>query len=82
MKNYKALKNASKVTLEKIDEATYKITQKFYDAETGEALDDKVIIAHTEFIDGTVSNLTKYIEEYTSEKEDWILLKEDLDVLG
>ena len=82
MKNYKALKAAAKLTLEKIDDSRYKITNKVYDAKTGVALNDKVTIAYTEFIDGIISGIGEHIEETTSEKEDWELLKEDLDGLG
>ena len=82
MKNYKVLKAAAKLTLEKVDDTKYKITRKMYDPETGEALDDKVTIAYVEFIDGIISGLTEHIEASIYEKEDWVQLKEDLDGLG
>tara|TARA_R100001530_G_scaffold46448_1_gene34947 strand:- start:801 stop:1046 length:246 start_codon:yes stop_codon:yes gene_type:complete len=81
MKNYKALKAAAKVTLEKVDDTKYKITKKVYDPETGEALADVANIEYTEFLDGIISGLGEHIAEKTAEKEDWELLKEDLEAL-
>ena len=81
MKNYKALKAAAKVTLEKVDEVKYKITRKVYDPETGEALSDIENIEYTEFIDSIISGLGVHVTEKTAEKEDWELLKEDLEAL-
>tara|TARA_R100000656_G_C3942087_1_gene126891 strand:+ start:282 stop:527 length:246 start_codon:yes stop_codon:yes gene_type:complete len=81
MKNYKALKAADKVTLEKVDGIKYKLIKKMYDPETGSALDDRVNIEYIEFLDGTISGIEEHIAEVTSELEDWELLKEDLEAL-
>ena len=81
MKNYKALKAASKVTLEKVDDTKYKITRKVYDAETGAVLEDRENTEYTEFLDGIISGLEDHVAESTSELEDWKLLKEDLEAL-
>ena len=81
MKNYKALKAAAKITLEKVDGSKYKITKKVYDPETGEALADVENTEYTEFLDGIISGLDEHIAEKTAEKEDWELLKEDLEAL-
>ena len=81
MKNYKALKAASKVTLEKVDDTKYKMIKKVYDPETGVALEDREYIEYTEFLDGIISGLEDHVAESTSELEDWKLLKEDLEAL-
>ena len=81
MKNYKALKSASKVSLSKTNDGLYYITKKNYNTDTGVEENDsisRVIIAD---IDARVSIISTQSTELTNEKTDLEQLKTDLEAL-
>ena len=81
MKNYKALKAASKVSISKTNEGQYFITKKNYDSDTGAAKDDSISQITIDNINGVVTNLSNQITNATAEKEDYEQLKTDLEAL-
>ena len=81
MKNYKALKAASKVSIAKTNEDKYFITKKNYNVDTGEAKDDSISQVRIEEIDTRVSRISASITSLTSEKADYEQLKTDLEAL-
>tara|TARA_X000001388_G_scaffold24769_1_gene17222 strand:- start:171 stop:416 length:246 start_codon:yes stop_codon:yes gene_type:complete len=81
MKNYKALKSASKVSLSKTNDNLYYITKKNYNTDTGVEENDsisRVIIAD---IDARISIISTQSTELTNEKADLEQLKTDLEAL-
>tara|TARA_R110002020_G_scaffold334754_1_gene549983 strand:- start:234 stop:479 length:246 start_codon:yes stop_codon:yes gene_type:complete len=81
MKDYKALKSASKVSIAKTNEGKYFITKKNYNPDTGEAKDDTIEQVRIEDIDTRVTNLSALITESTDEKAELEQLKTDLEAL-
>tara|TARA_R110000824_G_scaffold400736_1_gene609195 strand:- start:302 stop:547 length:246 start_codon:yes stop_codon:yes gene_type:complete len=81
MKNYKALKAASKVSISKTNEGQYFITKKNYDSDTGAAKDDSISQITIDNINGVVTSLSNQITNATAEKEDYEQLKTDLEAL-
>lgn len=81
MKNYKALKAASKVSISKTNEGQYFITKKNYDSDTGAAKDDSISQITIDNINGVVTRLSNQITNATAEKEDYEQLKTDLEAL-
>ena len=81
MKDYKALKAASKVSISKTNEGQYFITKKNYDSDTGAAKDDSISQITIDNINGVVTSLSNQITNATAEKEDYEQLKTDLEAL-
>jgi len=81
MKNYKALKAASKVSIAKNSENEYYTTKKNYDADTGDALDDTTSQVRMANLVQNIENITKQISSDTALKEDYEQLKTDLEAL-
>ena len=76
MKNYKALKSASKVSLSKTNDGLYYITKKNYNTDTGVEENDsisRVIIAD---IDARVSIISTQSTELTNEKSRFRAIKD------
>jgi hypothetical protein len=75
IKNYKAMKSASKISIAKTDSDTvFKVTRKVFDADTGEAKDDVEKSMPMEFIDSRLAIIT-------AEKEDLEQFKTDAEAL-
>ena len=75
IKNYKAMKSASKVSIAKTDNDTvFKITRKVFDADTGQAKDDIEQSMPMEFIESRLAQIT-------AEKEDLEQFKTDAEAL-
>jgi hypothetical protein len=81
MKDYKALKSASKVSISKTNEGQYFITKKNYNMDTGAELDDSISQVRIEDINTRVTNISAQITALTSEKADFEQLKTDLEAL-
>jgi hypothetical protein len=81
MKDYKALKSASKVSISKTNEGQYFITKKNYNVDTGEAKDDSISQLRIEDINTRVTNVSATIITLTAEKADYEQLKTDLEAL-
>ncbi len=75
IKNYKAMKSASKVSIAKTDNDTvFKITRKVFDADTGQAKDDIEQSMPMEFIESRLAAIT-------AEKADLEQFKTDAEAL-
>ncbi len=81
MKDYKALKAASKVSITKTNEGKYFITKKNYNVDTGTELDDSINQVRIEDINTNITNMSSQITSLTAEKEDYEQLKTDLEAL-
>ena len=81
MKDYKALKSASKVSIAKTNEGKYFITKKNYNIDTGEESNDSINQVRIEDINTNITNISAQITALTSEKEDCEQLKTDLEAL-
>jgi hypothetical protein len=81
MKDYKALKSASKVSISKTNEGQYFITKKNYNMDTGAELDDSISQVRIEDINTRVTSISAQITALTSEKADFEQLKTDLEAL-
>ena len=81
MKNYKALKAASKVSIAKNSEDEYYTTKTNYDADTGDALDDTTSQVRMANLEQSIEFLTKQISSDTALKADYEQLKTDLEAL-
>ncbi|MDB4333695.1 hypothetical protein N9990_00050 [bacterium] len=81
MKDYKALKSDSKVSIAKTNEGKYFITKKNYNIDTGAAKDDSISQVRIEDINTRITNISAQITAITSEKADYEQLKTDLEAL-
>ena len=81
MKDYKALKTASKPSVSKTNEGVYYLTTKNYDKKSGAELSDSVEQVRIDDINIRISNLSTLISESTAEKTDFEQLKTDLEAL-
>ena len=81
MKDYKALKSASKVSIAKTNEGKYFITKKNYNIDTGEESNDSINQVRIEDINTRVTSISAQITALTSEKADFEQLKTDLEEL-
>ena len=81
MKDYKALKSASKVSISKTNEGQYFITKKNYNIDTGEESNDSINQVRIEDINTNITNISAQITSLTSEKADYEQLKTDLEAL-
>jgi hypothetical protein len=81
MKDYKALKSASKVSIAKTNEGKYFITKKNYNIDTGEESNDSINQVRIEDINTRVTSISAQITALTSEKADFEQLKTDLEAL-
>ena len=81
MKNYKAIKAKNNLTLTKESDGSFKIIKKAFNPDTGESIDDEILIHQLEFVTSTISSLTDTIASLTSEKEDYEQLKTDMEAL-
>ena len=81
MKDYKALKAASKVSITKTNEGKYFITKKNYNADTGAAKDDSISQVTIDNINNSITSLSANITADTALKQDYAQLKTDLEAL-
>ena len=81
MKDYKALKAASKVSITKTNEGKYFITKKNYNVDTGEAKDDSISQVTIDNINNSITSLSANITADTALKADYEQLKTDLEAL-
>lgn len=81
MKDYKALKAASKVSITKTNEGKYFITKKNYNVDTGEAKDDSISQVTIDNINNSITSLSANITADTALKQDYEQLKTDLEAL-
>ena len=81
IKNYKAMKSASKISISTDGNSRIKVTKKQFDADTGEALDDKVEYVNLEFVDTRITQCTAEIDAWTKEKADLEQFKTDAEAL-
>ena len=81
MKNYKALKSASKVSLNKTNDGLYYITKKNYNTDTGAEENDSISRVEIADIDVRVSHISALSTELANEKADLEQLKTDLEAL-
>ena len=81
MKDYKSLKTANKVSVNKTESGIYELIKKNYDSNTGEALSDKTSNITIESIKETITSIEKDITYLTNKKADYEQLKIDLEAL-
>ena len=81
MKDYKALKAASKTSVSKTNEGVYYLTTKNYNGKSGVELSDSLDRVLIEDIDSYISSLSSTITALTAEKADYEQLKTDLEAL-
>ena len=81
MKNYKALKSASKVSISKTNDGLYYVTKKNYNADTGAEENDSISRVVIADIDSRLSTISAYSTELANEKADLEQLKTDLEAL-
>ena len=81
MKDYKALKTASKTSVSKTNEGIYFLTTKNYDRKSGDVLSDSVEQVRIDDLDRRISLISAVITNLTSEKADFEQLKTDLEAL-
>ena len=81
MKNYKALKSASKVSLSKTNDGLYYITKKNYNTDTGTEENDSISRVIIVDLDSRISLISTQSTELASEKADLEQLKTDLEAL-
>lgn len=81
MKNYKALKSASKVSLSKTNDDLYYITKKNYNTDTGAEENDSISRVIISDIEARVSIISIQSTELANEKADLEQLKTDLEAL-
>jgi len=81
MKDYKALKSASKVSLSKTNDDLYYITKKNYNADTGAEENDSISRVEIADLDARLSSISTQSTELTNEKADLEQLKTDLEAL-
>lgn len=81
MKNYKALKSASKVSLSKTNDDLYYITKKNYNVNTGVEENDSISRVEIADIDARISLISAQSTELANEKADLEQLKTDLEAL-
>ena len=81
MKNYKALKSASKVSLSKTNDGLYYMTKKNYNTDTGDEENDSIFKVELTDVKDRIDNIATQITYLTAEKEDYEQLKTDLEAL-
>ena len=81
MKNYKALKSASKVSISKTNDGLYYITKKNYNTDTGAEENDSISRIVIADIDVRVSIISAHSTDLANEKADLEQLKTDLEAL-
>ena len=81
MKDYKALKSSSKISISKTNEGQYFITKKNYNIDTGAELDDSIKQVRIEDINTNITNISSNLTALTAEKADYEQLKTDLEAL-
>ena len=81
MKNYKALKSASKVSLSKTNDDLYYITKKNYNVNTGVEENDSISRIEIADIEARISLISAQSTELANEKADLEQLKTDLEAL-
>tara|TARA_R100001443_G_scaffold115441_2_gene133219 strand:+ start:912 stop:1166 length:255 start_codon:yes stop_codon:yes gene_type:complete len=81
IKNYKAMKTASKIAIATDDNSGIKVTKKQFNSDTGEALDDKVEYLNLEFVTNRISAIDTMTTELAAEKADLEQFKTDAEAL-
>ena len=82
IKNYKAMKSDSKISIATTDTDTvYAVTRKVFDVDTGVAKDDKVENVVMEFVNARIAQCTAEIDAWTTEKADLEQFKTDAEAL-
>lgn len=81
IKNYKAMKTASKIAISTDDNSGIKVTKKQFDSDTGTALDDKVEYINIEFVTNRIANIDTMTTELAAEKADLAQFKTDAEAL-
>ena len=82
IKNYKAMKSDSKISVAKTNEdTTYQITRKVFDVDTGTAKDDSIENISIEFVNARIAQCTAEIDAWTAEKADLEQFKTDAEAL-
>ena len=81
IKNYKAMKTASKIAIATDENSGIKITKKQFNSDTGEALDDKVEYLNLEFVTNRITAIDTMTTELAAEKADLEQFKTDAEAL-
>lgn len=81
IKNYKAMKTASKIAIATDDNSGIKVTKKQFNPDTGEALDDKVEHINLEFVTNRITAIDTMTTELAAEKADLEQFKTDAEAL-
>lgn len=82
IKNYKAMKADSKISVATTDTDTvYAVTRKVFDADTGAAKDDRVEDVVMEFVNSRIAQCQAEIDAWTAEKADLEQFKTDAEAL-
>ena len=81
IKNYKAMKTASKIAIATDDNSGIKVTKKQFNPDTGEALDDKVEYLNLEFVTNRITAIDTMTTELAAEKADLEQFKTDAEAL-
>ena len=81
IKNYKAMKSDSKISIGTDDNSGIKVTKKQFNPDTGAALDDKIEYINLEFVNARIAQCTAEIDAWTAEKADLEQFKTDAEAL-
>ena len=81
IKNYKAMKTASKIAIATDENSGIKVTKKQFNSDTGEALDDKVEYLNLEFVTNRITAIDTMTTELAAEKADLEQFKTDAEAL-
>ena len=81
VKNYKAMKTATKVSIAKNENGSIKVTKKQYDADSGEATNDLVENIFLDFITSRISEINTITTNLASEKAELEQFKTDAEAL-
>ena len=81
IKNYKAMKTASKIAIATDDSSGIKVTKKQFNPDTGVALDDKIEYINLEFVTNRITAIDTMTTELATEKADLEQFKTDAEAL-
>ena len=84
MRNYKALKSASKVSVRKQDvdgREELQVVKKMYSSDTGEAQDDSVMDYSLSGVKGEIDHCKSQVARLEAEQAEWEQLETDLKAL-
>jgi len=81
VKNYKAMKSDSKISIATDENSGIKVTKKQFNPDTGAALDDKIEYVNLEFVSNRITAIDTMTTSLTAEKADLEQFKTDAEAL-